>query len=148
MERGTTRRIERVDSIAQKSGSSTWPTRHDKVNQVAGAAWPNMSAPTRVRWRRLLRNWTQPPTAFARRHQELASAIAAGRDWLGINHDSLPDRMVFIRTSAPRPLWLPPTALIAVSTPIREATGWEDCTTTALGQPERSTLDLLDGPVP
>src|SRR6476646_5151963 len=30
--------------------------------------------------------------AFARRHQELVSAIADGRDWLGIDHDSLPDR--------------------------------------------------------
>jgi hypothetical protein len=28
--------------------------------------------------------------AFPRRHAELASAIAAGRDWLGIDHDSLP----------------------------------------------------------
>ncbi|HEY3228849.1 MAG TPA: helicase-related protein, partial [Roseiflexaceae bacterium] len=46
--------------------------------------------------------------AFARRHQELASAIAAGRDWLGIDHDSLPDRMAFIRAAAPRALWLPP----------------------------------------
>jgi hypothetical protein len=48
--------------------------------------------------------------AFARRHQELASAIAAGRDWLGVDHDSLPDRMAFIRAAAPRKLWLPPTA--------------------------------------
>ena len=40
--------------------------------------------------------------AFARRHQELTSAIAAGRDWLGIEHDSLPDRMAFIRAAAPR----------------------------------------------
>src|SRR5213593_1111790 len=46
--------------------------------------------------------------AFARRHQELASAIAAGRDWLGIDHDSLPDRMAFMRAATPRPLWLPP----------------------------------------
>ena len=46
--------------------------------------------------------------AFARRHAELASAIAAGRDWLGIDHDSLPDRMAFMRAAAPRPLWLPP----------------------------------------
>jgi hypothetical protein len=46
--------------------------------------------------------------AFARRHAELASAIAAGRDWLGINHDSLPDRMAFMRAATPRPLWLPP----------------------------------------
>jgi hypothetical protein len=51
--------------------------------------------------------------AFARRHQELASAIAAGRDWLGIEHDSLPNRMAFIRAATPRPLWLPavPTTL-------------------------------------
>ena len=49
--------------------------------------------------------------AFARRHQELASAIAAGRDWLGIDHDTLPDRMVFIRAATPRPLWLPPAAV-------------------------------------
>ena len=46
--------------------------------------------------------------AFARRHAELASAIAAGRDWLGIDHDSLPDRMAFIRAATPHPLWLPP----------------------------------------
>jgi hypothetical protein len=46
--------------------------------------------------------------AFARRHHELASAIAAGRDWLGIDHDSLPDRMAFIRAAAPRAIWLPP----------------------------------------
>ena len=46
--------------------------------------------------------------AFARRHAELASAIAAGRDWLGIEHDSLPDRMAFIRAATPHPLWLPP----------------------------------------
>jgi len=46
--------------------------------------------------------------AFARRHQELASVITAGRDWLGIDHDSLPDRMAFIRATTPRPLWLPP----------------------------------------
>jgi hypothetical protein len=51
--------------------------------------------------------------AFARRHAELASAIAAGRDWLGIDHNSLPDRMVFIRAATPHPLWLPP----ALSTP-------------------------------
>src|SRR6478735_4585135 len=46
--------------------------------------------------------------AFARRRQELASAIAAGRDWLGIDHDSLPDRIAFMRAGTPRPLWLPP----------------------------------------
>jgi hypothetical protein len=46
--------------------------------------------------------------AFARRHQELANALAAGRDWLGIDHDSLPDRMAFIRAATPRALWLPP----------------------------------------
>ena len=51
---------------------------------------------------------TDLSAAFARRHQELASAIAAGRDWLGIDHDSLPDRMAFIRAATPRPLWLPP----------------------------------------
>src|SRR5688572_25514230 len=51
--------------------------------------------------------------AFARRHQELEDAIAAGRDWLGIEHDSLPDRMAFIRAAAPRALWLPPIALMA-----------------------------------
>ena len=51
--------------------------------------------------------------AFARRHAELASAIAAGRDWLGIDHDSLPDCMAFMRAATPRPLWLPavPTTL-------------------------------------
>ncbi|HEX5692670.1 MAG TPA: helicase-related protein, partial [Roseiflexaceae bacterium] len=52
---------------------------------------------------------TELSVAFARRHQELASAIAAGRDWLGIDHDSLPDRMAFIRAATPRPLWLPPS---------------------------------------
>jgi hypothetical protein len=57
---------------------------------------------------------TDLTAAFARRHQELASAIAAGRDWLGIDHDSLPDRMAFIRAAAPRKLWLPP----AVSMPL------------------------------
>jgi len=36
---------------------------------------------------------TDLSAAFARRHQELARAIAAGRDWLGIDHDSLPDRI-------------------------------------------------------
>ena len=51
---------------------------------------------------------TDLKAAFARRHQELTSAIAAGRDWLGIEHDSLPDRMAFIRAAAPRTLWLPP----------------------------------------
>lgn len=51
--------------------------------------------------------------AFARRHQELASAIAAGRDWLGIDHDSLPDRMAFIRAATPHPLWLPPAVPVA-----------------------------------
>jgi len=51
--------------------------------------------------------------AFARRHAELTSAIAAGRDWLGIDHDSLPDRMAFMRAATPHPLWLPP----AMSTP-------------------------------
>jgi len=55
---------------------------------------------------------TDLSAAFARRHQELASAIAAGRDWLGIEYDSLPDRMAFIRAAASHPLWLPP----AVST--------------------------------
>jgi len=55
--------------------------------------------------------------AFARRHQELASAIAAGRDWLGIEHDSLPDRMAFIRAATPRPLWLPPAVPMALSSP-------------------------------
>jgi len=51
---------------------------------------------------------TDLTAAFACRHQELASAIAAGRDWLGIDHDSLPDRMAFIRAATPRDLWLPP----------------------------------------
>jgi hypothetical protein len=49
--------------------------------------------------------------AFARRHAELTSAIAAGRDWLGIDYDSLPDRIAFIRAATPRPLWLPPAVL-------------------------------------
>jgi hypothetical protein len=53
---------------------------------------------------------TDLSAAFARRHQELASAIAAGRDWLGIDHDSLPDRMAFIRPAPSRSLWLPPAA--------------------------------------
>lgn len=57
---------------------------------------------------------TELSVAFARRHQELASAIAAGRDWLGIDHDSLPNRMAFIRAATPRLLWLPP----AVPTPL------------------------------
>jgi hypothetical protein len=52
--------------------------------------------------------------AFARRHQELEDAIAAGREWLGSEHDSLPDRMAFIRAAAPCTLWLPP----AVSMPL------------------------------
>jgi hypothetical protein len=56
---------------------------------------------------------TDLSTAFARRHHELASAIAAGRDWLGIDHDSLPDRMAFIRAAAPRSLWLPPAIPVA-----------------------------------
>jgi hypothetical protein len=56
--------------------------------------------------------------AFARRHAELASAIAAGRDWLGIDHDSLPDRMAFIRAATPHPLWLPPT--VPTPLPTRE----------------------------
>src|SRR5262245_20828672 len=56
---------------------------------------------------------TDLSAAFARRHQELASSIAAGRDWLGIDHDSLPDSMAFIRAVTPHPLWLPP----AMSTP-------------------------------
>jgi hypothetical protein len=54
--------------------------------------------------------------AFARRHQELASAIAAGRDWLGVDHDSLPDRMAFIRAATPQPLWLPPAAATPLAT--------------------------------
>jgi hypothetical protein len=53
---------------------------------------------------------TDLKAAFARRHQELTSAIAAGRDWLGIEQDSLPDRMAFIRAAAPRTLWLSPAA--------------------------------------
>jgi predicted RNA-binding Zn-ribbon protein involved in translation (DUF1610 family) len=56
---------------------------------------------------------TDLKAAFARRHQELTSAIAAGRDWLGIEHDSLPNRMAFIRAAAPRTLWLPPAAPMA-----------------------------------
>jgi len=46
--------------------------------------------------------------AFARRHAELVSAIATGRDWLGIDHDSLPDRMAFMRSLPHQALWLPP----------------------------------------
>jgi hypothetical protein len=57
---------------------------------------------------------TDLSAAFARRHAELASTIAAGRDWLGIDQDSLPDRMAFIRAATPRPLWLPP----AMPTPL------------------------------
>jgi hypothetical protein len=60
---------------------------------------------------------TDLSAAFARRHQELTSAIAAGRDWLGIDHDTLPDRMAFIRAATHRPLWLPP----AVPTPLLTA---------------------------
>jgi hypothetical protein len=51
---------------------------------------------------------TDLTAAFARRQAELASAIAAGRDWLGIEHDSLPDRVAFLRAATPHPLWLPP----------------------------------------
>jgi hypothetical protein len=54
--------------------------------------------------------------AFARRHQELASAIAAGRDWLGIECDTLPDRMAFIRAVTPRTLWLPPVVFAMLTT--------------------------------
>ena len=63
---------------------------------------------------------TDLSAAFARRHQELASAIAAGRDWLGIDHDSLPDRMAFIRAATPRPLWLPPA--MPVTAPYHQGT--------------------------
>jgi hypothetical protein len=59
---------------------------------------------------------TELSVAFARRQQELASAIAAGRDWLGIDHDSLPDRMAFIRAAAPHPFWLPPALLTPLPT--------------------------------
>ena len=52
-------------------------------------------------------------------HQELASAIAAGRDWLGIDHDSLPDRMAFMRAATPHPLWLPPA--VPTLLPTRES---------------------------
>jgi hypothetical protein len=52
--------------------------------------------------------------AFARRQAELAGAIDAGRDWLGIDHDTLPDRMAFMRAAPPHPLWLRP----AVATPL------------------------------
>ncbi len=54
---------------------------------------------------------TDLSAAFARRHQELASAIAAGRDWLGIDHDSLPDRMAFIRAATPHALWRAPSTV-------------------------------------
>jgi hypothetical protein len=54
---------------------------------------------------------TDLETAFARRHTELADAIAAGRHWLGVDHDSLSERMAFIRARAPRPLWLPPVVV-------------------------------------
>jgi hypothetical protein len=64
---------------------------------------------------------TDLSAAFARRHQELASTIAAGRDWLGIDHDSLPDRMAFIRAATPHPLWLPP-AIPVVRPTTRERT--------------------------
>ena len=33
----------------------------------------------------------------------------SSRDWLGVDHDSLPDRMAFLRAAPPRPLWLPPS---------------------------------------
>ena len=56
---------------------------------------------------------TDLSAAFARRHAELASAIAAGRDWLGVDHDSLPDRMAFIRAAAPRTLWIVPATPLA-----------------------------------
>jgi hypothetical protein len=56
---------------------------------------------------------TELKAAFARRHQGLTSAIAAGRDWLGIEHDSLPERMAFIRAATPRTLWLPRAAPLA-----------------------------------
>jgi hypothetical protein len=61
---------------------------------------------------------TDLSAAFVRRHQELASAIAAGRDWLGIDHDTLPDRIAFIRATAPRMLWLPPTEPLARPTSV------------------------------
>jgi hypothetical protein len=56
---------------------------------------------------------TDLKAAFARRHQELEDAIAAGRNWLGMDHDSLSDRMAFIRAVAPRTLWLPPATPVA-----------------------------------
>ncbi len=59
---------------------------------------------------------TDLSAAFARRHAELESAIAVGRDWLGIEHDSLPDRMAFIRAATPHPLWLPPAIATTLPT--------------------------------
>ena len=59
---------------------------------------------------------TDLSAAFARRHQELTSAIAAGRDWLGIDHDSLPDRMAFMRAARLLSLWLPPAVLAPLPT--------------------------------
>jgi len=70
--------------------------------------------PTRARWRRSPKKIgaaSDLSAAFARRHAELESAIAVGREWLGIGHDSLPDRMAFFRAAASHPLWLPPAVL-------------------------------------
>jgi hypothetical protein len=58
--------------------------------------------------------------AFARRRQELANAIAAGRDWLGIDHDSLPDRRPFMRALPHQGLWLPPIAHVVHPTTERK----------------------------
>jgi hypothetical protein len=88
---------------------------------------------------------TDLSTAFARRHQELVSAIAAGRDWLGIDHDSLPDRMAFIRAAAPRPLWLP-SAITVVRPTTKERTASSPVRTNnePVGQKATVTFGNLD----
>jgi hypothetical protein len=82
---------------------------------------------------------TDLKAAFARRHQELVSAIAAGRDWLGIDHDSLPDRMAFIRAAAPSPLWLPP-AITVVRPTTREQTVFPPVRTTQEPAGQKATV--------
>jgi hypothetical protein len=74
--------------------------------------------------------------AFARRHQELTSAIAAGRDWLGIAHDSLPDRMAFMRCHIP-------LALAAASRP--HAIPQHQGTQTDLARPCRTGARRTEG---
>jgi SAM-dependent methyltransferase len=87
---------------------------------------------------------TDLSAAFSRRHQELESTIAAGRDWLGVEQDTLPERMARIRAAPPCPLWLPPRLPVVLTAKQHSSHRSAPATPDEVGQNAAVTFGNLD----